>query len=77
MIAIDISKGEQFFSGFVDVNPNSKIPCLVDRDGPDGKPISLFESASIVLYLAEKYKRFIPSDPRRRIEALNWVFWQM
>jgi len=74
---INIGKGEQFTSGFVDVNPNSKIPAAVDRDGPDGKPINLFESASIVLYLAEKYHRFIPTDPRLKAEVFNWVFWQM
>ncbi|GAX80767.1 hypothetical protein CEUSTIGMA_g8202.t1 [Chlamydomonas eustigma] len=74
---INIVKGEQFTSGFVAVNPNSKIPALLDKEGPDGKPINLFESGSIVLYLAEKYKRFMPTDPRLRVECLNWVFWQM
>ncbi len=77
IIVINISKGEQFTSGFVSVNPNSKIPCAVDNDGPDGKPICLFESASIVLYLAEKYNKFIPSDPRLKAEVMNWIFWQM
>ena len=76
-VVINIGKGEQFTSGFVSVNPNSKIPALVDRDGPGGTPISLFESASINLYLCEKYNRFIPSDPRQRVEVFNWVFWQM
>jgi len=74
---INIGKGDQFSSGFVGVNPNSKIPALVDKDGPGGEPISLFESASISMYLAEKYKKFIPSHPRLRQEVLNWVFWQM
>ncbi len=74
---INIGKGEQFTSGFVGVNPNSKIPALLDKEGPDGKPINLFESASIALYLAEKYNRFIPSDARLRAELFNWVFWQM
>lgn len=73
----DISKGEQFTSGFVGVNPNSKIPCAVDRAGPGGSPISLFESASIVLYLADKHKQFMPEDFRMRTEVMNWVFWQM
>lgn len=74
---INIAKGEQFTSGFVGVNPNSKIPCMVDRDGPGGKEIKLFESGSIVLYLAEKYNRFIPTDPFLRVECFNWMFWQM
>ena len=69
--------GEQFISGFVDINPNSKIPAAVDRDGPGGRNINLFESASIVLYLADKYKRFIPEDFGLRTEVMNWVFWQM
>eukprot|EP00798_Chlamydomonas_sp_ICE-L_P004436 gene4436-14572_t len=74
---VDISKGEQFTSGFVDVNPNSKIPALVDKDGPNGKPIHLFETGSINLYLAEKYKKFLPTDIRLRSEVMNWCFWQM
>lgn len=69
--------GDQFGSGFVGVNPNSKIPAAVDFDGPDGKEINIFESANIVLYLAEKYKRFIPENPRLRVEMMNWIFWQM
>jgi len=74
---INIGKGDQFNSGFVDVNPNSKIPAAVDRNGPNGQPINLFESAAIVLYFAEKYNRFIPSDPRKRAEVMQWIFWQM
>jgi GST-like protein len=74
---INIGKGDQFTSGFVDVNPNSKIPALMDKDGPDGNPLNLFESGSIALYLAEKYHQFIPLDPRLRAEVMNWVFWQM
>jgi GST-like protein len=72
---IDIGKGEQFGSGFVDVNPNSKIPVLVDRSG--AKPRRVFESGSILLYLAEKFGAFLPSDADKRTEALNWLFWQM
>jgi GST-like protein len=68
---IDIGKGEQFGSGFVEVNPNSKIPALMDRSGP--KPRRVFESGSILLYLAEKFGAFLPSDPDNRTEALNWV----
>lgn len=69
--------GDQFKSGFVGVNPNSKIPALVDLKGPGDQPLNVFESGSIVLYLAEKYNRFIPADPRLKAECLNWVFWQM
>jgi len=70
--------GEQFGSGFVGVNPNSKIPAALDKEGPDGKgPLQLFESGSIVVYLAEKYKKFYSNDLRKRTEILNWVFWQM
>ena len=72
---IDIGKGEQFGSGFVDVNPNSKIPALMDRSG--AKPRRVFESGSILLYLAEKFGAFLPSDPDKRTEVLNWLFWQM
>jgi GST-like protein len=72
---INIGKGEQFGSGFVDVNPNSKIPALMDRSGP--RPRRVFESGSILLYLAEKFGAFLPSDPEKRTEALNWLFWQM
>ena len=72
---IDIGKGEQFGSGFVGVNPNSKIPALMDRSGP--KPRRVFESGAILLYLAEKFCAFLPSDPDKRTETLNWLFWQM
>jgi GSH-dependent disulfide-bond oxidoreductase len=72
---IRISDGDQFGSGFVAINPNSKIPALMDRSGP--KPVRLFESASILLHLAEKFGAFLPKDPAKRTEALNWLFWQM
>lgn len=74
---INIGKGDQFTSGFVGVNPNSKIPAALDKEGPDGKPINLFESASIMMYLAEKHNQFIPTNPRARVECMNWLFWQM
>eukprot|EP01035_Chromulina_nebulosa_P017637 gene17637-23215_t len=74
---INIGKGEQFTSGFVAVNPNSKIPAAVDKDGPNGQRVNLFESGSILLYLAEKYNRFIPSDPLLRAQVINWLFWQV
>jgi len=73
---ISITAGDQFNSGFVSVNPNSKIPSAVDKDGPDGKPINLFESCSIMLYLADKYNRFIPTDKRLRTDVITWLFWQ-
>lgn len=73
---IDINKGDQFGSGFVEANPNSKIPALVDRSGPE--PVRVFESGSILLYLAEKFGgAFLPKDPAGRAECLSWVFWQM
>jgi GSH-dependent disulfide-bond oxidoreductase len=72
---IDINKGDQFGSGFVAVNPNSKIPALVDRSGPG--PIRVFESGSILLYLAEKFGALLPKDIKTRTESLSWLFWQM
>ena len=72
---IRITEGDQFGSGFVEINPNSKIPALVDRSG--STPRRVFESGSILLYLAEKFGAFLPSDPAKRTEALNWLFWQM
>ena len=73
---IDIGEGDQFGSGFTELNPNSKIPALLDRSNPD-KPLRVFESGSILLYLAEKFDAFLPRDPAARTEALNWLFWQM
>ncbi|NGX95838.1 MAG: glutathione-dependent disulfide-bond oxidoreductase, partial [Candidatus Afipia apatlaquensis] len=72
---IKISEGDQFGSGFVAVNPNSKIPALIDRSG--AAPIRVFESGSILLYLAEKFDAFLPKDLPTRTETLNWLFWQM
>jgi len=72
---IKINEGDQFGSGFVDINPNSKIPALLDRSGP--RPIRVFESGSILLYLAEKFGAFLPRDLALRTETLNWLFWQM
>ncbi|MGB7270647.1 MAG: glutathione-dependent disulfide-bond oxidoreductase [Albidovulum sp.] len=72
---IKIGDGDQFGSGFVEINPNSKIPALVDRSG--AKPVRVFESGSILLHLAEKFGAFIPKDPAARTECLNWLFWQM
>ena len=72
---IDISKGDQFSSGFVEVNPNSKIPALVDRSG--AQPVRIFESGAILVYLAEKFGEFLPSSGSERAEILSWLFWQM
>jgi GST-like protein len=72
---IRINDGDQFGSGFVAVNPNSKIPALMDRSGPE--PIRVFESGSILLHLAEKFGAFLPRDPAGRAETLSWLFWQM
>jgi len=72
---IRIGEGDQFGSGFVAINPNSKIPALVDRSGPT--PIRVFESAAILMHLAEKFGAFLPTEPAARAECLSWLFWQM
>ncbi|ACR28263.1 glutathione-dependent disulfide-bond oxidoreductase [Burkholderia glumae] len=72
---IRIGEGDQFGSGFVEINPNSKIPALVDRSG--AAPVRVFESGSILLYLADKFGALVPADPAARAETLNWLFWQM
>jgi len=72
---IRINEGDQFGSGFVEVNPNSKIPALLDCSGAE--PVRVFESGSILLYLAEKFGAFVPTEPARRAECLSWLFWQM
>jgi GST-like protein len=73
---INISAGDQFGSGFVEVNPNSKIPALMDRSDPD-HPIRIFESGAILVHLAEKFGAFLPTEPAARAECLSWVFWLM
>jgi len=72
---IRINEGDQFGSGFVDVNPNSKIPALMDRSGPE--PVRVFESGAILFYLAEKFGAFLPAAAKARTECLSWLFWQM
>ncbi|MBE0591051.1 MAG: glutathione-dependent disulfide-bond oxidoreductase [Gemmatimonadales bacterium] len=72
---IRIGEGDQFGSGFVAINPNSKIPALLDRSGPE--PIRVFESGSILVHLAEKFGAFLPTEPAKRAECLSWLFWQM
>jgi GST-like protein len=75
--AINISKGEQFQPDFLKISPNNRIPAIVDPDGPDGKPISVFETGAIMIYLGEKTGKLIPTDPRKRIAMLEWLMWQM
>jgi GST-like protein len=72
---IRIGEGDQFSSGFVAINPNSKIPALVDRSGP--KPVRIFETGAILMHLAEKFGEFLPTEPAERAECLSWLFWQM
>jgi GST-like protein len=75
--AINIRTGDQFKPEFLKISPNNRIPAIVDSDGPDGKPISLFESGAILLYLAGKTGKFLPRDLHQRYGALQWLMWQM
>jgi GST-like protein len=75
--AVDIGAGAQFAAEFLAISPNNKIPAIVDPDGPDGKPISLFESGAILLYLAAKTGKFLPADTRGKYEVLQWLMFQM
>ncbi|HEX9769507.1 MAG TPA: glutathione S-transferase N-terminal domain-containing protein [Kiloniellales bacterium] len=77
VIWIDIDKGDQFGPDFLRISPNNKIPAIVDHDGPGGEPIALFESGAILLYLADKTGRFLPTEPRRRWDTLQWLMWQV
>ena len=78
IVPVDIGRGEQFRPEFLAIAPNNRMPAIVDHDPADGgAPVSLFESGAILLYLADKTGRFIPQDLRGRIEALQWLFWQM
>ncbi|WP_426661164.1 glutathione S-transferase N-terminal domain-containing protein [Rhodanobacter aciditrophus] len=74
---VDIGNDESHVPEFLALNPNGKIPAIVDPDGPDGKPLGLFESGAILMYLAEKSGKFLPADPARRWETIQWVFFQM
>lgn len=74
---VDIGRGEQFAPDFLAISPNNKIPAIVDEDGPDGQPISLFESGAILLYLAGKTGRFLPESTRGKYEVLQWLMFQM
>ena len=77
LIMIDISTGAQFDPDFLKISPNNKVPAIVDHDGPGGKPLSLFESGAILLYLAEKSGQFLPDDPAQRWDVMQWLFWQV
>lgn len=74
---VNIGKGEQFEPDFLRISPNNRMPAIVDPDGPDGKPISIFESGAILQYLGRKTGRFYPADERRRVEVDQWLFWQV
>ncbi len=77
VIPVDIGAGDQFDPDFLKISPNNKMPAIVDSDGPDGKPISLFESGAILIYLADKTGQFLSSDPRARYTTLQWLMFQM
>lgn len=74
---VDLTRQEQFSLEFLRVNPNNKIPAITDREGPGGEPINIFESGAILIYLAEKSGSFLPQDPRLRIQAIQWLMFQM
>jgi GST-like protein len=74
---VDITQGRQFDEAFLRISPNNRIPAIVDPEGPDGQPISVFESGAILIYLAEKTGQFLPRDARLRIQALEWLMWQV
>ena len=77
IIPINIGKGEQFSPDFLKISPNNRMPAIVDHDGPEGKPISIFESGAILLYLAEKTGKFMPENLRGRYEVIEWLMFQM
>ncbi len=74
---VDITKGEQFKPDFLKIAPNNRMPAIIDPEGPDGKPISVFESGAIMQYLGRKFSRFYPDDERGRVEVDQWLMWQM
>lgn len=77
VVPVDIGKGDQFAPEFLAISPNNKMPAIVDPDGPDGKPVSVFESGAIMIYLAEKTGELMPPDPRGRLRVLEWLMFQM
>ena len=76
-IAVDIGSGDQFDADFLEISPNNKIPAIIDPQGPDGAPISMFESGAILLYLARKAGRFMPESEHEQLEVLQWLMFQM
>ena len=74
---VDITKDQQFEPAFLEISPNNRIPAIIDEEGPGGMPISVFESGAILLYLAEKTGKFMPTELRQRIPVLEWLMWQM
>jgi GST-like protein len=76
IVPVDIGAGDQFESAFLEISPNNRMPALVDPEGPDGGAIALFESGAILLYLAEKYGKYLPADPRGRWAVIQWLMWQ-
>ena len=74
---VDISKNEQFAPEFLKISPNNKIPDIVDHDGPDGRPLAIFESGAILQYLGRKYEAFYPQNERKKAEVDQWLFWQI
>ncbi len=77
VVPVNIGKGEQFEPSFLAISPNNKMPAMVDHEGPDGKPISVFESGAMLIYLAEKTGKFMPREPRGRVQVLEWIMFQM
>jgi GSH-dependent disulfide-bond oxidoreductase len=77
VIPVDITAGDQFEPTFLEISPNNKMPAMIDPEGPDGAPISVFESGAILIYLSEKTGRFLPGSPRERYEVLQWLMFQM
>ncbi len=77
VIPVDITDGDQFEPEFLKISPNNKMPAIIDSEGPDGAPISIFESGAILIYLSEKTDKFLPGSPRERYEVLQWLMFQM
>jgi GST-like protein len=77
IVPVDIGAGDQFTPHFLEISPNNRMPAIVDPDGPEGRAIAIFESGAILLYLAEKYGKYMPKDTRGRFAVIQWVMWQM